>query len=154
MKPILTLLAVALLAAGHLNAQSQLLPMSQEEQDLAQLNTSIQRSSYYLGLAVQAFNETHWVWGLPDDRLERLLERLGPTQVAILKGAQIGTAWALNYILDGAQSAQPRAIATPSRTFTWEGTNVVLVPVPQPTPGPEPTPVPTPTPAPTPEEEE
>jgi ABC-type transporter Mla subunit MlaD len=148
MKPILTVLAVALLGAGHLNAQSQLLPMSQVDQDLAQLNTSIQRSSYYLGQAIAAFNDTHAVWQLSDDRLERLLERLGPQQVAILKGAQIGTAQAYNAILDGAQSAQPRAIATPARTFTWDGTNVVLVPVPQPTPGPEPTPVPTPEPTP------
>ena len=153
MKHILTILAVAALAAEHLKAQSQLLPLTQEEQDLAQLNTSIQRSSYYLGLAVQAFNETHWVWSLPDDRLERLLERLGPEHVAVLKGAQIGTAQALNAILDGAQSAQPRAIATPARTFSWDGTNVVLVPVPQPTPGPEPTAEPTPEPTPEPTEE-
>ena len=138
MKTLLTVLVAGLALAGRLNAQSSLLPLPQVDQDLAQLNTSINRSSYYLGLAVQAFNETHWVWSLPDDRLSALLERLGPTQVAVLRGAQIGTAWALNAILDGAQSTQPRAIAQPARTFTWSGTNVVLTPLPTPEPSPTP----------------
>jgi hypothetical protein len=136
MKSILILLAAGFVLAGtlHTRAQSQLLQLSPVEQNIARLSTSINAVSYYLGLAVQALNATHWVWELPDDELEPLLEGLGPQKVGVLVAAQVGTAQAFNSVLQAAGSTGARAISTPGRTFTWEGTNVVLAAGPAPTP--------------------
>lgn len=137
---LLILLAAGVVLAGtlHTRAQSQLLQLSPVEQNVARLSASINAVSYYLGLAVQALNATHWVWELPDDELEQLLEGLGPHKVGVLVSAQVGTAQAFNQVLDAAGSTGARAIAQPARTFTWSGTNVVLDPIPEPQPSPAP----------------
>ncbi len=141
---LLTLLVAGCLLAGilHTRAQNQLLQLSPVEQNISRLTASINAVSYYLGLAVQALNATHWVWSLPDDELVPLLQGLGPQKVGVLVAAQVGTAQAFNSVLNAAGSTGPRAIAAPARTFTWEGTNVVLSPLLTPTPEPTPEVVP------------
>lgn len=128
---ILLTLILAAFAAVH--AHAQILPVTPLEADLANIQRAAAGTTYYGQLLVQSLNAAHAsVWSLPDDRLEAVLERLGPQTVAGLVQLQSQTAAALNASLDAAGDPGPRALVQPGREFTWSGTNVVLVPLPDP----------------------
>ena len=140
MKLALTLI-VAAIVAGH--AHAQILPVTPLEADMANIQRAAQGTTYYGQLLVQSLNAAHAsVWSLPDDRLEAVLERLGPQTVAGLVQLQSQTAAALNASLDAANDPGPRALVQPGREFTWQGDQVIITPLPQPAPEPSPTPAP------------
>jgi hypothetical protein len=135
MKTILTILVAGLVLAGHARAQSQLLELSPVEQDVQNLARQIDGTAFCFAQLVLQMNRMHAAaWALPDARLEAMLNRLGRAKVEALVAKNAAAAAAVNAILDGAGNSGPRAISTPGRTFTWEGTNVVLAPVPTPEP--------------------
>jgi len=152
MKKLILIAVVAL--APTVNAQ--LVPQTQLESDLSNISRAASSTTWYGQLLVQSMNSAHAaVWSLPDDRLTAVLNHLGPQTVGGLVQLQSATATALNQSLDAAQDTGPRAIVSPSREFTWDGTNAVVVPLPTPTPSPTPAPTPTPEePTPTPTSEE
>ena len=132
------LILIATIAFAH-TVNAQLVPQTQLEQDLSNISRAANGTTYYGQLLVQSLNAAHAaVWSLPDDRLSAVLTHLGPQTVAGLVQLQSATASALNQSLDAAQDAGPRAIVSPSREFTWDGTNAVVVPLPTPTPSPTP----------------
>lgn len=125
---ILAILAAVALAATS-SAQS-ILPLTQLEQDLANINRAAQGTTYYGQLLVQALNNAHAaVWTLPDERLAAVLNKIGPANVVSLVELHSATAAALNQSLDAAGDTGPRAIVEPGRSFTWDGDVVVLAPV-------------------------
>jgi hypothetical protein len=126
MKKLILLAIVAI--ATTVNAQ--LVPQTQLESDLANISRAAQGTTWYGQLLVQSLNSAHAaVWNLPDDRLAAVLSHLGPQTVASLIQLQSATAMALNQSLDAAQDSGPRAIVSPSREFTWDGTNAVVTPI-------------------------
>jgi hypothetical protein len=142
MKTLLTILAAALFAAS---AQAQLIPQTQQEQDLQEFTRRVAAAEYYSQLAADALNNIGaFAWSLPDARLESLLEnpKLGEARVTGLLQLLGAQAQAFNMAFEQAGSPT-RVNATPSREFSWSSpTNVVLVPLPTPTPEPSPTPEP------------
>lgn len=125
MKKLIIITIFALAQTLH----AQLVPQTQLEQDLFAINRAAQGTTYYGQLLVQSLNAAHAaVWNLPDDRLTAVLNHLGPQTVASLVQLQAATATALNQSLDAAGDTGSRAIADPSREFSWDGSNVVLVP--------------------------
>jgi len=134
-------LILAAIAAGH--AHAQIVPVTPLEADLANIQRAAQGTTYYGQQLVQSLNAAHAsVWSLPDDRLEAVLERLGPQTVAGLVQLQSQTAAALNASLDAANDPGPRALVQPGREFTWQADQVIITPLPQPEPEPTPTPEP------------
>jgi hypothetical protein len=134
MKKLILISIIALAQTIH----AQLVPQTQLESDLANISRAAQGTTWYGQLLVTSLNNAHAaVWNLPDDRLTAVLNYLGPQTVAGLVQLQSTTAMALNQSLDAAQDNGPRAIVSPSREFTWEGTNAVVVPLPAPNPTPE-----------------
>jgi hypothetical protein len=141
MKKLILISIIAIAQTAH----AQLVPQTQLEQDLANISRAANATTWYGQLLVQSLNSAHAaVWNLPDDRLSAVLTHLGPQTVGGLVQLQLATATALNQSLDAAQDSGPRAIVSPSREFTWDGTNAVVVPLPTPTPSPTPAPTPTP----------
>jgi hypothetical protein len=123
----LILLAILALAT---TVNAQLVPQTQLEQDISAISRAASGTTYYGQLLVTSLNNAHSaVWSLPDDRLTAVLNHLGEQAVTGLVALQSATASALNQSLDAAQDNGPRAIVSPSREFTWEGTNVVLTPI-------------------------
>ncbi len=142
MKKLILIAIVALAPTVH----AQLVPQTQLEQDISSISRAASGTTYYGQLLVQSLNSAHAaVWSLPDDRLAAVLSHLGPQTVGGLVQLQSATSTALNQSLDAAQDNGPRAIVSPSREFTWDGTNAVVVPLPTPSPTPEEA-APTPTP--------
>lgn len=126
MKKLILITIVALAQT----VQAQLVPQTQLEQDLFAINRAAQGTTYYGQLLVQSLNAAHAaVWNLPDDRLTAVLNHLGPQTVAGLVQLQAATATALNQSLDAAGDTGSRAIADPSREFSWNGSGFVVVPV-------------------------
>ena len=141
MKKLILLAILAIAPTVH----GQLVPQTQLESDLSAIARAASGTTWYGQLLVQSLNSAHAaVWNLPDDRLAAVLTHLGPQTVGGLVQLQSATAMALNQSLDAAQDNGPRAIVSPSREFTWDGTNAVVVPLPTPTPSPTPAPTPTP----------
>jgi hypothetical protein len=136
MKTILTILAAALVAG---TAHAQLIPQTQEEQDLQELARRVNAAEYYSQLAADALNGIGaFTWSLPDDRLESLLEnpKLGQARVTGLMQLLGAQAQAFNMAFEAAGSPT-RVNATPAREFSWSSpTDVLIVPLPEPTPAP------------------
>ena len=123
------LLLIALIAFAP-TVHAQLVPQTQLEQDLSNITRAANGTTYYAQLLVTALNAAHAaVWSLPDDRLNAVLNHLGPEAVTGLVALQAATATALNQSLDAAGDAGSRAVVNPSREFSWNGTSVVLVPL-------------------------
>ena len=131
------LILIATIAFAH-TVNAQLVPQTQLEQDLSNISRAANGTTYYGQLLVQSLNAAHAaVWNLPDDRLVAVLNHLGPEAVTGLVALQAATSTALNQSLDAAKDSGPRAIVNPSREFSWNGANVVVVPLPTPSPTPE-----------------
>jgi hypothetical protein len=129
MKPILTILAFAAIAAS-VNAQS-LLPMDSTQRNLAQLDRDISGASYYLGLYIQSLSRVHAsVWGKPDAELEAMLTAVGPEGVAQLVALHAAAATAANSIAEAA-GVSARAPVEPSREFSFTNGVAVVVPLPE-----------------------
>jgi hypothetical protein len=125
MKPILTILAFAAIAAS-VNAQS-LLPMDSTQRNLAQLDRDITGASYYLGLYIQSLSRVHAsVWGKPDVELAAMLTAVGPEGVAQLVALHAAAATAANSIAEAAGIAA-RAPVEPSREFSFNAQGVATV---------------------------
>jgi hypothetical protein len=133
MKPILTLLAAALLAT-NVNAQS-LIPMDSTQRNLAQLDRDISGASYYLGLYIASLSRVHSsVWGKPDAELSAMLTAVGPEGVAQLVALHAAAATAANSIA-AAAGISARAPVEPGREFSFDAQGqAVVVPLPEPTP--------------------
>lgn len=126
MKKLILITIVALAQTVH----AQLVPQTQLEKDLSNIARAANGTTYYGQLLVQSLNAAHAaVWSLPDDRLTAVLNHLGPQTVAGLVQLQAATATALNQSLDAAGDTGSRAIVDPTREFSWDGSNVVLVPI-------------------------
>lgn len=126
MKKIILIAIVALAPT----VQAQLVPQTQLEQDISSISRAASGTTYYGQLLVTSLNNAHSsVWQLPDDRLAAVLTHLGPQTVGGLVQLQSATAMALNQSLDAAQDNGPRAIVSPSREFTWDGTNAIVTPI-------------------------
>jgi hypothetical protein len=134
MKLLLTILAAALFAVS---AHAQLLPMSDAQRDLAQLDRDISGASYYLGLYIASLARVHAsVWGQPDDELAAMLAAVGPEGVAQLVALHAAAATAANSIAEAA-GVSARAPVEPTREFSFNAQGVaVVVPLPEPTPEP------------------
>jgi hypothetical protein len=123
------IILIAILAAAP-SIHAQLVPQTQLEQDLSSIARAANGTTYYGQLLVQSLNAAHAaVWSLPDDRLTAVLNHLGPESVTGLIMLQAATATALNQSLDAAGDTGSRAVVNPSRQFSWNGTDVVLVPL-------------------------
>jgi hypothetical protein len=123
------IILIAILAIAP-TAYAQLVPQTQLEQDLSAIARAANGTTYYGQLLVQSLNAAHAaVWSLPDERLIAVLNHLGPEAVTGLVTLQAATATALNQSLDAAGDAGARAIVNPSREFSWNNTDVVLVPL-------------------------
>lgn len=119
-------LLILLLAAA--SAHAQLLPMPQIDRDIAAINQAAAGTTYYGQLLVTALNNAHAaVWGLPDDRLAAVLNRLGADQVAALIALHTQTAAALNASLDAAGDTGARAIVSPGREYTVSADGAITV---------------------------
>jgi hypothetical protein len=139
MKTIPTLIT-ALALAAQCNAQS-LLPMSETQRNLAQLDRDISGASYYLSLYIDSLAKIHAsVWGKPDAELAAMLTAVAPEGVAQLVALHAAAATAANQIA-AAAGVSARAPVEPSREFSFDAQGVATV-VPLPTPTPEPTPEP------------
>jgi hypothetical protein len=123
------IILIAILATAP-SIHAQLVPQTQLEQDLSSIARAANGTTYYGQLLVQSLNAAHAaVWSLPDDRLTAVLNHLGPESVTGLIMLQAATATALNQSLDAAGDTGSRAVVNPSRQFSWNGTDVVLVPL-------------------------
>jgi hypothetical protein len=135
MKTILTILEAIALAA---TAQAQLIPTTQKEQDIQELSANVNAALYYSQLWAGSLNKIGSVWGLPDERLENVLEALGQERVTSLLQLMAAQGQMLNAGFTAA-GVSTRVQAEPTRQFSWSSpTNVVLVPLPSPTPAPTP----------------
>jgi hypothetical protein len=137
MKTLLTILAAVALAA---TSQAQLLPMSDTQRNLAQLDRDISGASYYLGLYIQSLANVHAsVWGQPDAELAAMLTAVGPEGVAQLVALHAAAATAANSIAEAA-GIPARAPVDPSREFSFDPKTgqATVVPLPEPEPVEEP----------------
>jgi hypothetical protein len=128
MKKQITLLVAAFALSCSVNAQ--LVPQTQLEADLFNINRAAIGTTYYGQLLVQSLNAAHAsVWSLPDARLAAVLNHFGPQAVTQLVELHAATATALNQSLDAAGDSGSRALVQPSREFSWDGDTVVVVPL-------------------------
>jgi hypothetical protein len=135
MKTILSILAALALAA---TVSAQLLPLSDTQRHLAQLDQEIQGAGSYLGLYIASLSRVHAaVWSKPDAELAAMLTAVGPEGVARLVALHAAAATAANSIAEAA-GIGARAPVQPTRTFTWDGATAVVTPLPEPTPEPTP----------------
>jgi hypothetical protein len=135
MKTILTILAALALAA---TVSAQLLPMSDTQRHLAQLDQEIQGAGSYLTLYIASLIRVHAaVWSKPDSELAAMLTAVGPEGVAQLVALHAAAATAANSIAEAA-GVSARAPVEPTRAFIWDGTTAVVTPLPAPTPEPTP----------------
>jgi hypothetical protein len=131
-KPILTLLAAALVA-GTAHAQS-LIPMDPAQRKAAAVDRSVQGTAYYVQLAVEAASRQHSeVWASSDADLAGLLTLFGPELTAQLIEQHRQGATALNAIAQMLGIAA-RAPVEPTREFSFVNGVAVVVPLPEPEP--------------------
>ena len=126
MKPIITILATALFAVSA-HAQS-LIPVSPEEAQVARIAQAAAATQYYYELAAQAQARLHAEIFIADDEVLRLtLNKFGPAVSAQLLGLYDASAGGVNAILSATGSGV-RAPTEHVRTWSWDGTNAVVVP--------------------------
>jgi hypothetical protein len=127
MKTILAILAALALAAA---AQAQLVPQTQLQRDLSEVSKAAEASTYYGELFAASLNRTAAIWSLPDERLAAVLNALGESNVSALLQLQAAQAAALNAGLQAAGSSV-RANVQPTREFSWQAGQAVIVPIEQ-----------------------
>jgi hypothetical protein len=129
MKPILTILAAALVA-GNLNAQ--ILPISSEERGIADIDRAASASRYYGELYAQSLSSLHAkIFGLNDATLKAVLEKLGQQQSEELLALYTASAEGINQIL-AAGGSSVRAPVERTREWVWSGETVTITPLPEP----------------------
>jgi hypothetical protein len=140
-KPILILASLAL---GSL-AIAQLIPISPADRTLSEIDRAASASRFHAENYAQSLAVLHSKIFLTDDvALAAALEAIQQPASEQLLGLYFASAQGINQIL-AATGSSVRAPEQASREWTWNGTNVYVVPLPTPLPTPEPTPEPTPT---------
>lgn len=127
---------LTLIVASTSLASGQVLPMTQTQQDVANIAQAANGTTYYGQQLVASLNRAHAaVWSLPDDRLEAALNAIGAEAVAQLVMLHSATALALNQSLDAVNDPGPRAIILPSREYTVDGEgHITVTPLEEPEP--------------------
>jgi hypothetical protein len=122
-------LLILLLAAS---AHAQLLPVTPAERALSDIDRAAAASRYYGELYAQSLSVLHGkIFGLDDNTLKSVLERLGEAQGEQLLTLYVSSATSINQIL-AATGSSASAPETRTRDWVWSGTNVIIAPRPDP----------------------